>query len=431
MRASTLKPAQAASKNGIFAFADRDMTGGNTLNRNLMHIGAVLLTAATLAACSSAPNEAGTTTSAPPTTSSASAGVDTAALKPGNYPVTPRPAQPWSLQAALLMQAQQMADFVIGPWEVDPDLTGIGLQAYEITDPKNLRTVLTTEGTTAAEHHFINAFTDTRVDTNNPDGKRLVTMVMRFPTPEDAEAAASDLSAELGSYLKAGAQETAFIPGHPETHATQSPQPGGKYQVTGLTSHGPFVLYQEAQSPENAEAAAALVAKTIDLQAPRIDQYHPSDPAQPQSLDPTGLVAKTLPSPNTQNVGVYGAIGQLHFQRDPPKTAQRYTAAGVDFQANGGTAVIQTKDPAAATTLASTIFDANSAGEKPGPTVAGLPAAKCTESATARTANADPTAPPNYRCVTPMGRWVVLAAAQQADQIAQQVSAQYLLLVGK
>jgi hypothetical protein len=403
---------------------------GNTMNRNLMHTGAVLLTAATVAACSSAPNDAGTTTAAPPTTtSSTSAGIDTGALKPGNYPVTPRPAEPWSLEAAIKMQVRQMADFVVGPWEADPDLTRTLGQAYWITDAANLKGVLLEAGTKAAEHHFINAFTDTRVDRNDPAGKRLVTMVMRFPTPEDAEAAAVETSAALGSYLKAGAQETAFIPGHPEAHSTQSPQVGGKYQVTALTARGAFVLYQEAQSPESAEAAAALVGKTLDLQIPRIDEYHPSDPAQQQSLDPTGLAARTLPDPRTKSVGVYGAYGALHFSQDPPKSAKRYTAAGVDFEAEGGTTVIQTKDPAAATALASAIFDANSPGKKPGPTVAGLPTAKCVESADAHTA--DPTAPPNFQCVAPMGRWVVLAATQQAADITQQVAAQYLLLVGK
>lgn len=401
------------------------------MNRNLIHTGAVLLTAATLAACSSPPNNAASTTT-PPTTSSTTAGVvDTAALKTGNYPTTPAPPQPWTLQAALLMQAEQMADFVVGPWEVDPDLISIGVQAFEITDAKALRNILTTEGATAAKHHFINGFAGSRYERNKPDGKELVTMVMRFPTPEDAEAAARDLSAELGSYADAGAQETAFIPGHPEAHATQSPQPGGKYQVTALTAHGPFVLYQQAQSPQNAEAAAAMAGKMLDLQAPRIDQYHPSDPTQPQSLDPTGLVAKTLPSPNTHNVAVYGAYGELHFSDNPLKTAQSRTAAGMDYQSNGGTAVIQTKDPAAATTLAQVILDANKGDDKPGPTVDGLPAAKCLESATAHTATPDPTAPPNYRCITPMGRWVVLAAAQQAADITQQVSAQYLLLMGK
>ncbi|KAA0086509.1 hypothetical protein CIW52_00805 [Mycolicibacterium sp. P9-64] len=398
------------------------------MNRTLMHTGAVLLTAATLAACSSSPNEAGTT-AAPSTTSTTSSGVDTAVLKPGNYPITPRPAEPWSPAAAIKMQAREMADFVVGPWEADPDLTRGLVQAYLITDAAKLKGVLLEAGTKAAEHHFINAFTDTRVDRNNPAGKRLVTMVMRFPTPEDARAAAIETSAALGSYLKAGAQETAFIPGHPETYSTQSPQPGGKYQVTGLTARGAFVLYQEAQSPESAEAAAALVGKTLDLQIPRIDGYHPSDPAQQQSLDPTGLAAKTLPGPVTNSVGVYGAYGALHFSQDPPKTEKRYTAAGVDFEAEGATTVIQTKDPAAATALASTIFDANNVGKKPGPTVAGLPTAKCVESADAH--SADPTAPPNYQCVTPMGRWVVLAAAQQAADITQQVAAQYLLLIGK
>jgi hypothetical protein len=103
----------------------------------------------------------------------------------------------------------------------------------------------------------------------------------------------------------------------------------------------------------------------------------------------------------------------------------------MDYQSNGGTAVIQTKDAAAATTLAQVIFDANKDGDKPGPTVDGLPAAKCLESGAAHTATPDPTAPPNFRCITPMGRWVVLAAAQQAAAITQQVSAQYLLLLGK
>ncbi|HEX7824496.1 MAG TPA: hypothetical protein VF477_06325 [Mycobacterium sp.] len=403
------------------------------MNRNYIHTGAVLLTAATLAACSSPPSQTATssTTVASPATSSANAGVDTAALKPGNYPTTPAPPKPWTLDAALVMQANQMADFVVGPWEVDPDLTAIQLQAFTITDAKNLRAILTTDGTKAAEHHFLNAFVDLRVDRYHPDGKELVTMVMRFPTPEDAEAAARDLSAELGSYADAGAQETAFIPGHPEAHATQSPQPGGKYQVTALTAHGPFVLYQQAQSPDNAEAAAALAGKTIDVQAPRIDQYHPSDPAQPQNLDPTGLIAKTIPSPNTGNINVRGFYGDLHYTASPIQTAQRNTAAGVDYTSNGGTAVIQTKDPAAATTLAKQIFDLNKGGVKPGPTVEGLPAAKCLESPTSNTATPDPTAPPNLRCVTPMGRWVVLAADQQATAITQQVSAQYLLLLGK
>jgi hypothetical protein len=407
------------------------------MNRNYIHTGVVVLTAAMLAACSSPPTEPGATTSttaaapAPPTTTSTDDGVDTAALKPGNYPTAPRPAPPWSLQAALLMQAEQMADYVVGPWEADPDLTGIRLQAYEITEPANLKSVLIEDGTIAAKHHFINAFTDTRVDRNNPEGKRLVTMVMRFPTPEDAAAAASETSAALGSYLKAGTQETAFIPGHPEAQSTQSPQPGGKYQVTALTAHGAYVLYQEAQSPENAEAAAALVGKMLDLQVPRIDEYHPSDPAQPQSLDPTGLVARTIPSPNTHNVAVYGLYGELHFADDPAKTTQSRTAAGMDYQSNGGTAVIQTKDAAAAKTLAAAIFDANKGDDNPGPTVDGLPAARCLESSTAHTATPDPTAPPNFRCVTPMGRWVVLAAAQQAADITQRVASQYLMLIGK
>lgn len=396
------------------------------MNHTVIRAAAAVMAAAGLAACSTHADVQGaptTATSAPSSATPAADGVNTALLKPGNYPTAPQPVPPWSLEGAIRMQAQQMGDFLVGPWEVDPALTGMaGTQV--ITDPADLKRVLLESGTVPAAHHFINAFATTRLDPDNPDAKRLVTMVMRFPTPEDADAAAKETSAALGSYLKAGAQETAFIPGHPETQSTQSPQVGGKYQVTGLTAHGPFVLYQEAMSTENAEAAAAMVGKTLDLQIPRIDGYHPSDPAAKQSLDPTNLVANTIGNANSGRVGVYGSYGALHFSAAPVKTAQRYTAAGVDFQADGKTTVIQAKDPAAATTLALSIFDANSAGQQPGPTVPGLPAAKCLQAP-------DGSKAVRYRCIAPMGRWVVLAAAQQAPDITQQVASQYLMLVGK
>ncbi|WP_155948381.1 hypothetical protein [Mycobacterium sp. URHB0044] len=372
------------------------------------------------------------TTAAPPTTTAGAGadGVDVAALKPGNYPTAPLPEEPWSVQGAIRMQAKQMADFVVGPWEVDPALTGLHITPVVIIDAENLKGVLLEAGTVAAKHHFINAFSSTRTDGDDADSKKLVTMVMRFPTSEDAAAAATETSAALGTYLKAGAQEMAFIPGHPEAQATQSPQVGGKYQVTSLTPHGPFVLYQEATSSENAEAAAALVAKTLDLQAPRIDTYHPTDPAQKTSLDPTGLVARTIPDVNTKTAGVYGVRGAVHFDQNPVRSGERYNAAGVDFTAAGTTQVIQAKDPAAAAAYASGLFDANSAGQEPGPTVPGLPAAKCLQNP--RTGNnADPTAPPTYRCIAPMGRWVVLAAGQQAAAVTQQIAAQYLMLIGK
>lgn len=401
------------------------------MNCNLIRVGLALLAAAALAACSSNSNVEGTaTTAAPPTTTVAGAdGVDTAALKTGNYPTAPLPEEPWSVQGAIAMQARQMADFVVGPWEVDPELTGNAIPNV-IINAENLKGVLLEAGTVAAEHHFINAFSSTRTDRDDPYKKRLVTMVMRFPTNEDAAAAATETSAALGTYLKAGAQEMAFIPGHPEAKATQSPQVGGKYQVTSLTPHGPFVLYQEATSSENAEAAAALVGKTLDLQAARIDGYHPTDPAQPTSLDPTGLATKTIPNARTKTVGVYGMQGALHSEQNPVKSAARYAAAGVDFTAMGTTQVIQARDPAAATAYASELFDANIAGQQPGPTVPGLPTAKCIQSPRIGN-NADPLAPPNYRCIAPMGRWVVLAASQQAADVTQQVAAQYLMLIGK
>ena len=67
--------------------------------------------------------------------------------------------------------------------------------------------------------------------------------------------------------------------------------------VRAFTAHGPYVFMQLAQAVDGLDPAVGLVAKTIDKQAPTIDQFRATDPSEfaDISLDPTGLLARTLP----------------------------------------------------------------------------------------------------------------------------------------
>jgi hypothetical protein len=230
---------------------------------------------------------------------------------------------------------------------------------------------------------------------------------MRFPTPADA---AADFAAQLSAIPGASPPQPVKIAGHPEANATQSTLSDGTFTVTSTTAHGPYVLYQYARAQENLDVATALVAKTLNLQAGRIDGFTPTDPAQfaSMALDPTGLLVKTIPAPKpTVNRGVYGARAILHFQVDPVLAGRFYSAAGLDAASIGKTQVFQTKDRAAAVELAANIAGIFGNGAQPGPAVPGMPTAGCFLAA-----GANPLMD-RYRCVASAERWTITASSHQ------------------
>jgi hypothetical protein len=226
-----------------------------------------------------------------------------------------------------------------------------------------------------------------------------------------------------------GSSERSPIPvtGHPEARATTFTAMDGRAEVWSFTPRGIYVLHQQTRAPGDPAAAVDMVAKTLDLQGPRIDEFTPTDPAQfaTMDLDPTGLLVRTLPAEDpTVNMGVWTARANLNFQFDPITAAEEFTAAGVDQVSLGRTRVYQTRDAAAARALADEQARSWGDGAEPGPTVPGLPAARCFREDT------DPTNS-TYGCVAPADRWVVTATSLQDFDVTQLVAAQYLLLVGK
>ncbi|WKG03613.1 hypothetical protein [Mycolicibacterium sp. HK-90] len=354
--------------------------------------------------------------------------VNTALLRPGNYDTAPYPAPKPDAQTAKQVDAQRLADHVVGPWQVDPALTLplVATIGPALSDRGVDHVIGAPVGQIAVDHRFINGFVTSRANTLKAEEPRtsLVNMVLRFPTAEDAAAVA----AAAHEQMPAGgtAPEPASIAGHPAALATRRPIDGGA-QVISFTAHGPYVLYQSAKTPEG-RAPEELVAKALDLQIPAVDAFKPTDPAQfpTMELDPTHLIARTLriKKPTTMQ-GVYGRHGVLHY--DHPDLAGPMEAAGVDAVSIGQTQmyVYQTRDPAAAKELAAKIAESLGKEAKPSETVPGMPTAKCFDAAGASLLML------RAGCVVAADRWVLRSASQQPRDAAQQLAAQYLMLVGK
>ncbi len=268
--------------------------------------------------------------------------------------------------------------------------------------------------------------------------------VLRFADPASAATAAQGMHARAMDMprvpdvtpIVTEPERAIPIPGHSNaTGALLTFQEGGSQTVrelTALTAHGPYVLVQVARCATGPECEAPLAARTLDLQIPLIDAFQPTDANQFTALplDPTGLVARTLPLPPDQTTSTSGAAyppaGALHLEDNPVQVGSALTAAGVDDVSVNLTTLYQAKDAAGAQTLAQTYTDI--AGKTPGAQAAspvpGLPQSHCT-----RVAGASGLVP-RYWCLATAGRYAIKTIARQLDSAYHQIAAQYRMLTG-
>jgi hypothetical protein len=354
--------------------------------------------------------------------------IDVNKLDVGRYPTTP--SAPLGVAGdparGVLIEAQRMANNVVGPWEVDSSLIGaFGLgaivlksaDALALIGPQQLAAVV-------RQHPFVNGFASSRV----AEGKLiLLNAVLRFADEASAAAAAADLGdAALQASNPPG--QRVPIPGHPEAVAASYPlteSSTGKQwtAVRVFTAHGPYVFMQLAQAAGGLDPAAALVAKTIELQGPRIDQFRATDPAEfaDISLDPTGLLARTLPVPEQQATVVqnttYEQRGALHFQSDPSRSATLFTQTGMDLVAMAKTDVYQTKDAEGARKIVDAFFAELLPTSQPANAVRNLDGSHCLQ-----------LKDKSFYCLAAADRYAIETTGRTLLDTQQQVAAQYVML---
>jgi hypothetical protein len=380
-----------------------------------------------------------------PATGPSPTAVNLSLLDPGQYPTKPRPplGNAGSDQAGRLVEGRRMASVTVGPWQVDPELDAPLSGDVDVIDNYHqlgTKAMWPPIEAGAFGLPFIVGFLSQRHARGAGEQKSLRNIVLRFADPGSASAAAQ------GFYNHAMAmprtpdvtpivtepEQAVPIPGHSNTKAALLTFQEGTQTVKELTvstSHGPYVLMQVVRCA-GPDCHARLAARTLDLQLPLIDTFTPTDPAQFATLplDPTGLVARTLPLPEDETTSTSGAAyelpGALHFEDDPVKIGPALTAAGTDFVSTGLATIYQAKTPDNAQKLVKDYSDAiaTTAGAKTAQGVPGLPQSHCTLVPGAGGLI------PHHWCIAAAGRYMIKAVARQLDTAHQQIAAQYRIL---
>jgi hypothetical protein len=293
----------------------------------------------------------------------------------------------------------------------------------------------------ASAHGVITTFTTSRSSDDSLAPLALTNLVMRFPDPGAATAAATEMRVKNRQAGDAP-RSPIVIHNHPEAVASAHDYLDDRIVVDSFTAHGPYVLYQGAQSTKaHSEAlpppAVHLVEYALGQQKNLIDQFVSTDPAKLADLplDPTGkLLARTLAPSNGDAFlvdGVWQPRGWLHFEDDPIAAAARYAAAGVEVVARGLTTVYRTNSPRRAAAMVEKLATSRGPWIKAINGVPNLPAARCF---TRKGASVAPTVhemAAYFRCIASADRYAFIAYSDEEKDVKQQIAAQYRILAGR
>ena len=400
--------------------------------RRSLQFQALVAGALILTACGSSPDGApGGSQAATSTSPAPPAIVSPTLLDVGTFPTAPRPplGPAGNPVSGAVADAQHMADFVIGPWDVDENLIEPYLATfYVLAGPQALEQLGPVSIAEAAGRNgFVNGFASAR---QVKDKAVMINAVLRFADPAAAAAASVAMGDASAKQPVKGVTPTVVpIPGHPAAVASWYPfVAAGSAQtratLRSFTPHGSYVLMQFVQSIDGVDAATGLVAKAIDAQGPAIDQFTPADPAAfaDVPLDPTGLLARTLPAtgPATAKNAVYASRGARHFQSNPVASEDLFKGTGTTEVAMGDTNVYQAEDAGAAVDVVNSFnLEISAAGTKAADPVKALPDSHCLA------------LPTGFYCVAPAGRFAIEARGEQLLAAQQKLAAQYVMLTAK
>lgn len=360
------------------------------------------------------------------------AGVDLALLDVGNYPTKPVPPLGKAATRAYgaILEGQRLANYVVGPWEVDPSLiTGSIMGEMVLKNGSAAKMMLTPEmAEVPSLDSVVTGFVANREGTAKAD---LSNMVLVFANPEIASTAAKQFS-DAAAAGDNGSRSTQTVPGHPDAvavgQAVETPGQPALWRARAVTPRGATVLIQRAVSPGGMEAAMALVTKTLDLQVPLIDKFTPTGEDQLAELpiDPTGLLARTLPldrkKASVNQLSVYEPRGALHLANDPTASGALFDQAGVTRQAVAGTDVTETRDAAAAEQLVQGLAKLITAR-------GGTPAAPVKQISDSQCLKVQQMNTTGFFCLLAAGRYTVAAVASQLLDAQQKAAAQYAMLM--
>jgi len=382
-----------------------------------------------------------------PSKHTTASGVDLSSLDVGKYGTQPRtlPAIA-SEDEGRFLAAFQLAERVVIPYDVDPDMSNInGLAA---PDPKIAATLVSATSTPVIQpvleqYGMTDSYTllggtprPTRPGTISKSLTVLVTAYRNKDAATKAAAAMDDID-----FAQNPNNQHAAIPGYPEAHAHYDPADSSMAATMASGYFAISINWGEAGVIRHDGYFDELTRKirhVLDLQLPLMTGITPIlDIAfTRQAPDPDGMLRRLFvagePPPISDNYGTVGPRAVVICESPAILEAGGFADAGVDrcaHSAGGESKLYRARDNAAATELLSKSIDLNRPTriDHDVASPAGLSdEARCYEAKQSYWAGH-----PNFQfsCLVTFGRYVAFVSSGDENDVRQRAAAQYAILV--
>ncbi|WP_341257504.1 MULTISPECIES: DUF7373 family lipoprotein [Gordonia] len=316
------------------------------------------------------------------------------------------------------LRAVRLADHIVFPIDVDPELTRVKFPTMPIVAETNLTFVIDGADSVpelmAMRHGYTVAADDQASDIG------LNHTVLAFAGDRAADAAATALAA-LESRKDQGRQGEGRlrVDGMPDSSVVDHVRVGGSNRVTGITVAGAYIVVTRARAPEQ-EHAERIVARAYTEQAKLISGVGPED--TDRNPDPTGLIRGTVAILDKDRMiydrVVRGRRAEALHHSNGPRALAAMTTAGITSSATNRTRAHLAASPRQAQGFRDYVTAAfDSGGAKRADSPRDLSTASCFVSGGTR-----------FSCVVAVGRYVGEASGGTLLSAQQQISAAYTFL---
>ncbi|QGP90555.1 hypothetical protein GKZ92_22805 (plasmid) [Gordonia sp. 135] len=357
--------------------------------------------------------------------------VDTAALDTGDFPT--RASAPFGRATDhQLHEALRMGDYVVVPFEANPDLVtyekpsgGFGTNQQDrsaFTDVTRISPTIAAND--ALLGGFVSSFGNLESTARTNNREILHNMVLRYRSPQDATAAQDSIYRIYQGVAAKKEPNMVVVPleSSPGTIVQyyQGVRPPQSSDRTYVTAYKDYVLIERYRAPiAQIPAMDATVRDLISRQKTLLDEFTPTPGEQAPLLDPQSLLIYALPAGNAPGA-VWGPRGMAHRQDDPQDifTVLDETTSQTAIQ---GSAVVRADNPQGARK----VFDSftndmvNDGTYTPVDSPPAFPTATCLK---------DDTKSNQFVCMMTLGRYYAQVEGQTLKSAQQAVSAQYLIL---
>lgn len=353
------------------------------------------------------------------------------ALDTGDYPTRARAPFGRAVTDPTRVEATRMAQYVLAPFEVNPDLTHGQWPIGELDDAAGIGRAVTPAAADApANAAFVAGYVTTadNGEANVGVARHLLRhAVLQYRNPAAAAAAAEQMSVAVARVdrLPIGA-----LDGAPGTR-TVIQDFGASTAILAFTAHGSYVFFDRYYGPTTQfRSGESLVrmANAITQQQIFIDEFTPTPDGEAPLIDPDAILIYALPftaaylraNPDSPDRGaVYGPRGIAHTSTDPATDFQMLTKIGADATAVENSAVFRADTAEGAHTYIDAFLGSNRArGWTDAGSPPGFPTATCQKHPTSQT----------HSCALTVGRYGAQIVGNTKTDAHQQSSAQYLIL---